>query len=341
MQTFLQTFPRAALIIDGALQIVAYSRRVFPVFGLRVRSPATDPLERLNQILVEERELGDQLALATAQLVKSGDEERFSCRCRERTYAVTVCAMEEGEGNFLALFEDTTSLATSEEILFNARRYLEQVLDDIPLGVVVLNQDLRITSINRQELRFLGRMGIELGLVDAIGATLEETLPEEPGREWQLMCRTVLESGERIKEPRKAYPVEEGTLVLATEVAPLRDQQGRNTGVILISDDVTEYARLEQELVRVEKLATVGQMVVTINHEINNPLSIISTNAQMLRLLNPDLEEKIVAKLHKIEEQVKRITKVTERLRRMDEVATDEYIDSGPQMIDVWGKNEE
>ena len=124
-------------------------------------------------------------------------------------------------------------------------------------------------------------------------------------------------------------------VVLNNVATPLPDAAGQTAGVILITDDVTEEARLEKELVKAEKLATVGQMVVTINHEINNPLSIISTNAQTLRILNKDLDEKAVAKLLRIEDQVKRIAEVTERLRKLDEIATNEYIRDGEQMIDV------
>ena len=80
-------------------------------------------------------------------------------------------------------------------------------------------------------------------------------------------------------------------------------------------------------------------MVVTLNHEINNPLGIISTNAQALRLRNRDLGEKATKKLVTIEEQVKRISAVTERLRSMDEIASEDYIAKGPQMIDVWGRS--
>jgi hypothetical protein len=42
-----------------------------------------------------------------------------------------------------------------------------------------------------------------------------------------------------------------------------------------------------------------------------------------------------VAKLLRIEDQVKRIAEVTERLRKLDEIATNEYIRDGEQMIDV------
>lgn len=339
IRDFLQLFPFPVLVIDGALRVLAHSRRVLPVFGLRSGAHRGDPAERLTQALDEDPELGDSLALATARLVNPGEEERFAWEHRGHTYAATVCALEEGSDSFLVIFEDITSRAVSEEILRNARTYLEQILDDIPLGVIVFNPELRITAINSQQLGYLKRMQIELSLVETIGATLGELLPEELGQAWQGLCQDVLDGGARVEEIKKAYPVADGNLVLATIAAPLRDQQGQLAGVILVSEDVTEQTRLERELVRVEKLATVGQMVITINHEINNPLSIISTNAQTLRLLNPDLSEKIVAKLRKIEEQVKRIAEVTDRLRRMDEVATSEYIDAGPEMIDVWGRD--
>ena len=95
---------------------------------------------------------------------------------------------------------------------------------------------------------------------------------------------------------------------------------------------------MEAELIKMEKLATVGQMVITVNHEINNPLVIISTNAQSLRLLNKNLDEKSKTKLERIEQQVKRISEVTERLRTIDEVASSEYITDGPVMVDICGK---
>jgi len=121
---------------------------------------------------------------------------------------------------------------------------------------------------------------------------------------------------------------------------PLPNTFGQTASVILIADDVTEEARLESELVKAEKLATIGQMVITIDHEINNPLSIISTSAQTLLMLNEGFDEKTQAKLMRIEDQVKRIAEVTQRLRRLDAIATNEYIRGGEEMIDVWNQIE-
>ena len=169
---------------------------------------------------------------------------------------------------------------------------------------------------------------------------MQELLPEEIGDGWQRLCRTVLDSGEPAEETKRSFAGTEGELVLNATATPLPDTIGQTAGVILIADDVTEEARLEKELVKAEKLATVGQMVVTINHEINNPLTIISSNAQTLRILNKDLDEKAKAKLIRIEDQVKRIAEVTERLRKLDEIATNEYIRDGEDMIDVWNEKQ-
>ena len=333
MQEFIQSFPRPMLVIDSGLEIREFSRKAFSVFGLRYRDHAADPQSRLAQVLVDEQSLGDELALATVRLTRPGDEERFDWEHRKRNYEVGVYA--QSDDVFLVLFEDTTDYAISEEILMNARGYLEHILSNIPLGVIVLDSELRITSINRQEQRFLKQIGVEFTLVDAIGASLEELLPEDLGTVWQALCQKVLDTGERAEEAKKIFANSDGELVLDTLATPLPDASGRAAGVILIADDVTEETRLESELVKAEKLATVGQIAITINHEINNPLTIISSSAQTMRILNKDLDEKIVAKLVRIEDQVKRISAVTERLRKLDEIATNEYIRDGEQMIDV------
>ena len=75
MQEFLRSFPRPLLVLDGGLKICDYRRKAFSVFGRRDRDHADDPEGRLAQVLVDDLALGDELALATARLVRPGDEE--------------------------------------------------------------------------------------------------------------------------------------------------------------------------------------------------------------------------------------------------------------------------
>ncbi len=335
----LDALPRAAMIVNGALEVLACNPAALKAVGL---SAGPQGCQRLTQALGEgQTELGDNLALATASL-SPGEEERFSWRNDDSSFEVSISLHEDdGEGEYFVMLADRTSDMLTQDIQVTARHYLEQILGQIPVGVVVLDRNLRVTSANTQMLDFFNRLAGVADLVDVIGSTLLQVLPDSPGSRWHASCEEIISgSAQAVEAEKGSFSTEQGDLVLSTEVTPLRDQGGALTGTILMTTDITERARLEQELVRMEKLATVGQMVVTINHEINNPLLIISTNAQAMRLMNPDLDEKTTRKLHKIEEQVKRISEVTERLRSLDEVSAEEYISEGPQMIDVWGKGD-
>ncbi|MFH1569472.1 MAG: PAS domain-containing protein [Gemmatimonadota bacterium] len=332
-------FPRPLLVVDGALKVVEWSRRGLLLFGVGEGDEAAPAAAALTAALAAEESLADELALATARLTRPGEEENVAWTQGGRIWEVSMAALEGGEGapdRFLVRFEDVTRRRLAEEIQLNARHYLEQLLSHIPMGVVVLNGELRVTSANPRMLDFLGRMGSGGELAEVIGGRLPELVPGEVGAHWESLCRGVAGSGEPASAGRRSFGSAEGELVLAVEMTALRDHGGTPTGVILVADDVSEQARLERELVRAEKLATVGQMVITVNHEINNPLTIIAANAQSLRLLGRDLDDKTQRKLEAIEKQVKRISAVTARLRTMDEVASSEYIEAGPTMIDVW-----
>jgi PAS domain-containing protein len=335
IQQLLHQFPGPLLLVDGALKVVACSRRAAGLFEIR-REQGEALAARLSAALAADQPLGDELALATARLAGPEAQEIFSWQRGERSYEVRVWAAPFGADTFLVLFADLTHQRISEEIQLDARHYLEHILASIPLGVAVLNRELKITFINHQQLSYLEKLGVRLGLVETIGATLEALLPEGPGAQWQALCLPVVGRERDRAQLRQRFSTEGGELVLAAAATALRDHRGEVVGAILVCEDLTVQTRLEEELLRMEKLAVVGQMVVAMNHEINNPLSIIAGSAQSLRLLHPEFDEKVVAKLQTIEAQVKRIAAVTERLRTTTELKAEEYIADGPKMIDVW-----
>jgi two-component system NtrC family sensor kinase len=70
---------------------------------------------------------------------------------------------------------------------------------------------------------------------------------------------------------------------------PIQDDLNHVVQAILLEQDVTEKRRLEATLAQSEKLAAVGQLAAGLAHEINNPLTAIIANAQLLqRELPPD-----------------------------------------------------
>jgi signal transduction histidine kinase len=66
-------------------------------------------------------------------------------------------------------------------------------------------------------------------------------------------------------------------------------QQGEIEGVIAIGQDLTRMRELERRVIQAEKLASLGQLAASVVHEINNPMTVILSNGEMLRdLLPPD-----------------------------------------------------
>ena len=128
-------------------------------------------------------------------------------------------------------------------------------------------------------------------------------VPEGAGQRWRDLCARVRDDEKRTDCERERFFAgpEADNLVIYVAAHPLHDRRGQSLGAILVLEDVTEKACLEGEVIRMERLATVGQMVITVNHEINNPLASINTSAQAARPLNRDLDGKTVAKRQMIE----------------------------------------
>jgi len=93
---------------------------------------------------------------------------------------------------------------------------------------------------------------------------------------------------------------------------------------------------LHKRLVQAEKLATLAQVAVSVNHEVNNPLCAISANAEIIKImLNKGVDpDRINTKIEVILNEVDRIKRVIEKLSRATKVVSMEYI-SGIQMLDI------
>ena len=94
-------------------------------------------------------------------------------------------------------------------------------------------------------------------------------------------------------------------LCIVEPVKPVRGKQAKASGL--------------------ERKQAVMQTAVTLNHEINNPLATILTTTQLLLDETEQLDRKIVRRLKRIEEESRRIKKVTETLSSLSNPAVTDY----------------
>ena len=117
----LDALPWAAMIVNGALEVLDCNKAALKAVGLAVGPEAC---ERLAQALAEtQTELGDNLALATASLTP-GEEERFGWRNGDSSFEVSI-SLYGDDGEYFVTLTDRTSEMLTQDIQVTARHYLE------------------------------------------------------------------------------------------------------------------------------------------------------------------------------------------------------------------------
>jgi signal transduction histidine kinase len=119
----------------------------------------------------------------------------------------------------------------------------------------------------------------------------------------------------------------EATLNIA--IAPLVSKDQEQIGRLIIFDDVTDRAELEQRLVQADKLSSIGLLAAGVAHEVNTPLAVISTYAQMLaKQMAEDSPQKTLI-LDKIAKQTFRASEIVNSLLNFSRTSSTSFGDVG------------
>ena len=123
-------------------------------------------------------------------------------------------------------------------------------------------------------------------------------------------------------------------------LVPLKGEKGRLSGALGIMRNVTEINRLQKKLLESERLAAYTQTVITLNHEINNPLTTVLGNVFLLDRDTEKLDdEKLKKRIKVIQENCLRIQKVIKKLERIDDLKTISYLGT-TKMVDLGEEGE-
>ena len=99
-------------------------------------------------------------------------------------------------------------------------------------------------------------------------------------------------------------------------------------------------AAAEQDLVRAERLAAVGEMTVTLHHEINNPLMAAFADVELLLTDPAAAPETLKQGLEDIRQALRRIRDIVQRIGKLREIRSKDYL-RGIRMVDLERKDRE
>ncbi len=153
--------------------------------------------------------------------------------------------------------------------LAEMKTYTENLVESMADGLISIDREKKIVTINRRAGEFLGEKEKNLK-----GRRISEAFDEN--------LETLLEENKLIilgQEIEVQHP-SGSRIPLSLSAAPLKDEMGREMGSVLLLRDLREIRDLQEKVRRSERLASLGRLAAGVAHEIRNPLSSIRGFAQ-------------------------------------------------------------
>lgn len=151
---------------------------------------------------------------------------------------------------------------------------LQAILDNVPSAILVLDPDLRIQTVSAALSRITGYKP-----VDVIGKNCSDFFCTS-GFCRSCISRSVIQSGKSTVHLDEVAGPDGAERYLEHFSIPM-EEGGKITSILEIITDVTERKRIEEQLIKTEKLATVGELAAFIAHEFRNSLTSIKMILQL------------------------------------------------------------
>jgi len=181
----------------------------------------------------------------------------------------------------------------SEEIRY-LKEYNENIVRSIPIGVVVIDKERKITSLNEEIINQMRKVGVELNRSEEIGKDILQQMPERLKEASRKIYDQVLSEGITYEHPNITYDGKKGRFIYSVKISPFRDLKNKIVGAIITREDVTHKRALEQEIRETRDYlesifeASVDGIIVTDAKGV-----ITKANDAILRLLGYSREELI------------------------------------------------
>ena len=170
--------------------------------------------------------------------------------------------------------------------LLEGRNTLQALIDGIPNPIYTISDEWKLVVINKAKADEMGSTPETLTGRVCFRVFYNRQQPCEH-------CKVALTLNDKTEQHWLVRWQGEDHLPREWDVSayPIPGKQASSARAVVVWQDKTEERRLENSLMQAGKLAAIGQLAAGVAHEINNPLTAINANAQMLKMVMPVEDE--------------------------------------------------
>ncbi len=229
-------------------------------FGLHLAKSLTIPIQELAEATRQVAEGNLDL-----QLTAKGDDEIGMLVTSFNKMTADL------RGNQQAIRVANDELQRSNLELDQRRRYMEIVLRNVTAGVISVDRDGVLTTINKSAEKLLN-----IRTAEVIGRNFRQVLGEAHMDIVKDLLRDMVLAKQDTISKQVTIQLKELKLTLLLNLTVLKDENGEFMGTVVVFDDLTQ-------LIKAQRMAAWREVARRIAHEIKNPLTPIQLSAQRLR----------------------------------------------------------